>query len=487
MMDTPIKKEDIGSTFVKRILGFSMASWINCLISLVSTPIVTALFSPEEFGKINLFISYANILIPFVYLGFDQAYVRFYNDPSGKNNKVSLFKLCLGISSIAGAVVVLFVLICWKFYSINIIGYTSFNIAVCLAAYLIATFVMRFVNLKARMDNYIILFLIQSVLSTVIIKLAFVLVALYAPSANYAIAFRTVLLMLLSIVFLFIALKGSGLRKVDYSKEVMIGLTKFALPLFPTVFLVMLNTSLSLIILRKMISYSEVGIYSSALSIAYIITVVQAGLNTFWTPFVYEYYKEKSKIQKMHHIISFLMFGMALVIMAFRDIIYSVLVNENYWQGKLILGILLISPICETISETLGLGIELSKKTYLKLPVYIINIIVNISACLVLIPKFGIFGAAVANALASLSMLLVKTIIGERFYQCSNNYLKLIGGMLIVIANALFIYFIDSLFLRSLSTLLSILVLIIAYKGEYIYMVNYLFVTIRTLHKKRRI
>lgn len=84
-------------------------------------------------------------------------------------------------------------------------------------------------------------------------------------------------------------------------------------------------------------------------------------------------------------------------------------------------------------------------------------------------------------------MLLVKTIIGERFYQCSNNYLKLIGGMLIVIANALFIYFIDSLFLRSLSTLLSILVLIIAYKGEYIYMVNYLFVTIRTLHKKRRI
>ena len=90
------------------------------------------------------------------------------------------------------------------------------------------------------------------------------------------------------------------------------------------------------------------------------------------------------------------------------------------------MGLLMFSPIAETISETLGLGIELSKKTYMKLPVYIISIVVNILSCILLIPHFGIFGAAMANAISSLTMLIIKSVIGEHYYRCSDNYTKLI-------------------------------------------------------------
>ena len=68
-------------TFIDRVVGFSLASWINCIISVIATPITTAVFPPVEMGKISLFISYANILVPFFYMGFDQAYTRFYNEP----------------------------------------------------------------------------------------------------------------------------------------------------------------------------------------------------------------------------------------------------------------------------------------------------------------------------------------------------------------------------------------------------------------------
>lgn len=452
-------------TFVKRIVGFSMASWVNCIISFIATPILTSLFVPAELGKINLFISYINILVPFAYMGFDQAYVRFFNEPCGKNTKKSLFKLCLSISLILTAIVSIIVMLFWKYFSKSIIGYNSLVVACCLVLYLFAFVILRYTNLKARMDNAIWPYFIQSVISTIIIKVSFVTIAFVNPKAEYAISFRAVLLLLAACFFCFFALKKCLKDKVDKSKKTIKELTKYAVPLFPTVFLIMLNVSLAQIFLKQYVDYDMIGIYSNAVTIAGIITIMQSGLNTFWTPFVYEYHKEKQKIQKMHHIISFLLIGLALVIILFKDLIYLLLVNKQYWESKAIMPLLLVSPVCETISETLGLGIELSKKTYLKFPVYIINIAVNILSCVFLIPKYGLLGAAIANALASISLLIAKTIIGERYYKCSDNYFRLIISMIILIAVTILNYYINNVILQIGITLGAILLLCYIYKN----------------------
>ena len=429
------------ATFAKRIFGFSMASWVNCLISLISTPITTALFLPAELGKINMFISFANVLIPFIYLGFDQAYVRFYHEPCGKNTAHSLFRVCLLISSISAVLVGGVVLVAWKYFSANIIGYSSMGVAVCLVLYLIATMLLRYANLRARMENNIWLFFVQSVVSTIIIKLSFAAIALVSPNSRYAIAVRSVLLTVAGVIFVVLVLFKKPKEQADFSKPVLVDLSKFALPVFPTAFLVMLNLSLSQLMLKQYVDYTMIGIYSNAVTIAGIITIVQSGLNTFWTPFVYEYYKDREKVQQMHHIVAFLMLCMALGIVLFQDVIYWVLVDRQYWASKAIMAFLLIGPISDTISETLGLGIELSKKTYWKIPIYVINIVVNFVSCIVLIPRFGVLGAAMANALASLSMLMVKSVIGERFYRCSNTYYRLVLGMCLVLGNAFVNYY----------------------------------------------
>lgn len=427
-------------TFINRVVGFSMASWINCLISIISTPIITALFSPEEMGKITLFISYANILTPFVYMGFDQGYVRFYHEPCGKNDKFGIFKLCSIITLTFGFIVSIVVLFGWRYFSENIIGYPDIWISIALIIYVIASLLYRLCNLKSRMDNKVKRFCIQSVLSTFVIKISFVFVVIVRPSADYAIYLRA-FLMLFAFGLFFIKdwLQGKD-SIIDCSKPVLKELSYFSIPLFPTIFLVMLNASLAQIMLRRYDDFSHMGIYANAVTIAALISVVQSGLNAFWTPFVYEYYKEQSKIQKMHHIFSFLMYMMAFFIIIGQDAIYYLLVNDRYWEGKAILATLLISPVCDVLAETLGLGIELSKKTYLKLPVYIINVVVNIVSCLIFIPRFGILGAAIANALASLSMLVARASIGEYYYRCSDNYFKLVLSMVLLIVAGFFNY-----------------------------------------------
>ncbi len=432
-----MKKKDNKMNFISRIFGFSMASWVNCLISLLATPITTAVFTPEELGKVNMLISYSNIIIPFVYMGFDQAYLRFHNEPLGKNSSDSMFKICLLFSLVLTISVTIVTAVMWKSISAGIIGYAAVFIYISLMLYVIANLLMRYVSLKTRMDNNIGLYFIQSVASTVIIKISFVGVAFIRPTAEYAILLRSGLLFAASFIFAVILLKKCDKVKIDYSKDVIKVLLKYGLPLFPTVFIIMLNTSLAQLVLKNYVDYEMIGIYSNAVTMASTIAVVQAGLNTFWVPFVYEYQNEQSKIQKMHHIISYLLLTCGFLIIAFQDLIYMILVNKQYWASRAIMGLLMIAPISETISETLGIGIELSKRTYMKFPIYVVSVLINAVSCLILIPRFGIVGAALANAISSLTMLIMKSVIGEHYYRCSDNYIRLILCMTMFVAVAI--------------------------------------------------
>lgn len=451
-------------TFINRVIGFSLASWANCLITLVATPITTALFAPEELGKIALFVSYANILIPFIYFGYDQAYMRFYNEPIGTSTKEAMYKLCCNIMLLLSFFVSIVVLVFWKYFSTSIIGYPSIIITASLVLYVVASLFSRMCNLKSRMDNNVKLFCIQSIVSTIIIKVSFVVVVVMKPAAEYAIPARSILLFAVFVLFfLFSYRQCRGV--VDFSKETMTELSKFAVPLFPTIFLAMLSVSLSQIMLRRYVSFELMGIYANAITISSLISIVQFGLGSFWTPFVFEYYKDQKIIQKTQGIIVIVLLTMAFLLLMTQDLVYYILVDESYWGSKAIIAFLLISPVCDSLSETMGLGIELSKKTYLKLPVYIVSILVNVVGCITLIPRYGLLGAALAYAFTAISMLVVKSVVGEHYYRCCSNYFKLVVSMIILSVAGVINYFFHQYII--LYAVIALLCIILMYRSEF--------------------
>ena len=423
---------------INRILGFSLATWVNCLITFISTPIVTALFVPEELGKVNLFVTCANVITPFVYIGFDQAFARFYHEPPSKNTAHSLGRICLFFSTSFFLIVSVVIFAIRNYISGKIIGYYFGPVVISLIVFVFAEYIMRYTQLNARMQNKVLQYSIQSIISTFVIKLSFVFVALIKPSAESAIMFRSASYLLTSIIFVTLFLRQGRNEKIYIDKETCSELSKYAVPLFPAHFLMALYNSLPMFMLSKYADYSDIGIYSNAVTIASIVTVVQAGLTVFWAPFVYEYYKtEKRKLQLMHHVISISVIGFGFLLILCQYPIYKILVAKQYWQSREIFALLVLSPVCYTISETLGIGIDLVKKTYLKLPVFAINIAVNYLASILLIPRYGVFGAAMATAAASLVMLITKACLGNKYYRCCDNYLKLAFGIATLICAGL--------------------------------------------------
>ncbi|MBQ0005294.1 MAG: lipopolysaccharide biosynthesis protein [Clostridiales bacterium] len=459
---------------LKRIAGFSVATWVNCVISFVALPIVTKFFSPMELGKVNLFVSYADILIPFVYLGFDQAFARYYNEPVNKNDSNSMGRICISISGMALVCVSTILFIFYGQISTRIIGERRVFIVICMIGYLFATYVMRYMEFNARMANDVKKYGIQAVLVTVVVKLSFVGVVLVKPVAEYAIAFRSFCYLLVAMFFLVDFYKKKTEVKCDWSKDGIVELTKYAIPIFPTVLLLMFDSAVSQLMLSRYMDYSDIGIYSNALSIAAIIMIVQSGINIFWAPFVFESYKDgQARLQKAQQLVSCVLIGFGFAIILCQNPIYWILVNKQYWGSKKIFALLIISPICKTISETLGIGIEISKKTYLKFPVYLINIVTNVFFCIVLIPRFGTIGAAFSTVIASLVMLTTKAAIGERFYKCCDNYYKLFAGLSLLIAAAVINAFVEGLFKFAL-VLFAMALCMVVYRQEIKTMMNFI-------------
>ena len=453
-------------SLAKRILGFSMASWINCLISFFSIPIVTRLFAPEELGKVNMFNSYANILIPIVCLGFDQAYMRFCKNKDNGYNEESLLKTVILFSSIVFIPVVFYVFVRYKSISESITGVSSIIVCLALLIYVYVYTIYRYVNVYERMRNNVIAFTVQSVVFTFFIKMSYVITAIFSPTAVPAILTITgSTSIFICFVFLYFIIRTRSSR-THLNKPITLDLVKFAIPMFVANIIVSINISLSTIILNQYTSFENVGIFSNATTIAQIITFIQAGINTFWMPFVYENYKtEQKKIQTIHKIISMLMIGFALLIIAFKDLIYFILVDKSYYLGISIFPFLLISPICTTISETLGLGIEISKKTYWKILVYFVGLVTNIALCYILIPQYNMLGCAIASVASSLITLLLRSYIGERFYKCSTNYTQLSISMLILIAVIVFNYNNNGV-LDTLITAAAIPIVMLIYRKE---------------------
>jgi len=68
--------------FIKSFFQFSIGQWIAAFISFITTPIITWLIIPAEFGKASMFTLAFNLLLTIALLGVDQSFVRmFYERP----------------------------------------------------------------------------------------------------------------------------------------------------------------------------------------------------------------------------------------------------------------------------------------------------------------------------------------------------------------------------------------------------------------------
>lgn len=438
---------ETGKSFIRKLVGFSLVTWVSFIISFLSAPISTRLFDPSVLGKINIFNTYTNLWGVLILIGLDQAYVRFYYERLNNRTIGYLFTFCFAVTYSLILVLVVLAIPFRDFLSRvmfqekdNLLLWLFFLSVFCTAT-------LRYLNLTYRMEKDIKLYTIQGVLMALVSKVLYIGIGFWNSSYKPALIVLTISHLILALAFLFI--QRERFEKIKkYDKEVTKAIFSFAIPLIPVSVLMWANSSIPQIVMQNTMDYYSVGIFTSAVALANIILLVQAGFNTFWIPYTYENYKTQTgQFFKVHRYLVCVLTLFGLFVVLSQDIIF-LLLGEKYRVAKVFFPFLILAPVCYIIGETTGMGIGISKKTYLNITVFTVSVVVNLFFCMLLRIPMGIPGIAIATSMAAIVSMILKTYLGEKHYHVVDSYKYMFFSVTIIAASAIITLLVGNMLMK---------------------------------------
>ena len=216
-----------------------------------------------------------------------------------------------------------------------------------------------------------------------------------------------------------------GKLTFEFSGKLYSALLKFGLPYIPAGLAAMMVQVIDRPILLAMTNESTVGIYQANYRLGIFMMLVVSMYDYAWRPFFLTHANDSDAKQLFAKILTYFTFFSSILILLVSLYIDDLVkfrvfgrfvINPAYWSGLGIVPIVLVGYLFNGIFVNLMAGIYIEKKTS-HLP-YITGIgaVINVVVNLLLIPKFGMFGAAWATFFAYAGMALAIYIVSQRYY-----------------------------------------------------------------------
>lgn len=410
------------NSLLRKFLSFSVGNWLVLIIGLISSPIITRIIDPSEYGKFGMFNLYANILMLITTCGLDQSYVRFFYEEDETNRNKLLFE-SIKIPFILNILISIIIIIFKVPISKYIISDYNLNFIILLILNISLASIGRFSLLTVRMKQKGRLYSMLQVMQKVSYLMSVVLFFMIYNDSFLTLAYATLISnAVVAGVSLFTERDSWNFKNIKDKKlkNSQIDILKYGIPLIFTVLVTWLFQSADRMAIKAFYGNYEVGIYTSANNIIAILNILQTSFATFWVPVAFEKYEKNPEDTKffsnINDIVSFLMFGVGIGLILFKDIIV-LLLGEKYRVASYIMPFLVYMPVLYTMSEVSVVGINFKKK-----PKY--HIIIASAACLfnvignsILVPMLGAKGAAISTGLAYIVFYYARTLISRRLYK----------------------------------------------------------------------
>ncbi|NLP51843.1 lipopolysaccharide biosynthesis protein [Bacillus sp. RO1] len=447
--------------FLKKLFSFSIGSFGAGIIAFISIPFLTRVMTPEEYGRGMLFISIAMVFSNISIMGLDQSYARFYDkvNPKILLKKISILTI---LSIITFGLIILI-----NKDSINHYFKGEYQYAYLLIFFLFAQNIFRYILVIVRMEQkgymFSLLYIGQRFTELTLIVMFISLFSAVHLYLIYSSIIGFFIPSILGLIFLF-RLINTQSKFVELENSVKIGsLLKFGVPLMVSTVLITIVLNIDKMLLSLFITDHELGIYTSALQIALSLNIIQSAFNSFWVPYAYSVYQTdgyKDKFNSINNLLTVFMVIVAIVLINFKEA-FSVLLGENFEESTSLIPMLVLMPVFYTLSETVSIGINLCKKSYIHFRISFSILIFQLFLLLILINNLNSIGASIGVGTTFLFLYILRLFIGQNYLRFIKKSKILIAIVINLYFYALFVTFFDII---QLSTLLVVLQFLLLFK-----------------------
>ncbi|HAF31114.1 MAG TPA: hypothetical protein DCG75_18915 [Bacteroidales bacterium] len=432
----------------KQTIIYSLGNISSKLIGFILLPLYTSYLTTEEYGIFAILEVTATIMVAVFSFKLSTSMMRWCSNENSERTKKSLL----------------------------FTTYISAFIIILLLNFILQPFRRSFSNLFFEKDEYAVYFLILflSVSFEILNLFSFDLIRLKEKPVLFISISGLRLTAILILNIYFIKYMGLGVKGIILSQ--LIGNTfitvitlpfliknmiwhynfaelrkmiSYGIPLVFSTISMMLLTMGDRFIIKYFLDYSEVGIYSLGYKLASVTNVII--IQSFQTGFLPIAYKNFDKpdaqrfFSKILTYYTFILVTASLFISLFsQEVIELFSKNSDYNAAYKIVPFISLAFIFKGVQYVYSLGLHFAKKTKYNATIVLFAAILNFGLNLILVPIYGIYGAAIATIISWI-------VMSTAFYKYSFKFYKIryeISKIVILVAISAGLYMISLLFIH---------------------------------------
>jgi O-antigen/teichoic acid export membrane protein len=213
----------------------------------------------------------------------------------------------------------------------------------------------------------------------------------------------------------------------------------FSLPLVPSSVGAIVLLYVDRVAINALMTIADVGIFGAGDRIASIVTLLMFGFQVSMMPLVYQHYQEPSTPRNLARIFRYFVAGALLMILGlslFAPELLALLTTPQYYGAAIVVPLLVSESVISGM-YIFAPGLGIAKRTGVIAVINIMGAVMNAVLNLLLIPIFGIGGAALATLISAATVFSTFMIFSQRHYPVPHAWRQL--GFAILIAAILVI------------------------------------------------
>lgn len=385
----------------KESLAIVLASMISSGIPFFMIPIITYYLSPVEYG----YLAYLGAIVGMasVFCGLQpHLFLIVKHGELDRIEKSQYISLSFLFTVIFGFLVCIFIaLFIRPFLTIELSLFTIIAIciiAICRSGLLILDAVLQS---EKKLIKLSILLVLQAIIHY---SLAILFLEYFFQNwqGKFYAELISAILMLITGIYLIHSLIGYSF---SFKFSQVVRLLKYSTPLSFHAFSIVVMASIDRLMIVEIMNLESAGIYVVAYAFGGILGIFHNALLKVWNPVFYKLVKNLTNDSKLNIVsVSYAYFFLSVIVLIFFSYIgpffYLLMVSPAYFSGESIIPIVAFAYTIEAVRKVFVAYLFSENKVILIAALGFVAILINITLNYLLIPIYGVYGAAWATVLS---------------------------------------------------------------------------------------
>lgn len=404
----------------KDILIYGLGSAVSKLILFLLLPLYSRALTIASYGSMELTNLVVAICVILFSMGMNGAVQRYYWSLGNSNDtkqKIVLHGLFVTVvTSVFVFIGALVLVILWK----EVINKNSLDVTILFIALIagfgenIFQFSLDVLRLKFKSKLYVLLSVLKSIA-------AFSFITLFILKFNLGYKGYFYSICVVNSLFAFCGVCVSiSFSKFKIDVDMLKKLVHFGFPLVGFGIANYMFASIDRWMLVTMTDTVQVGLYSFAYKISFLLSLVTSAFGQAWSPFAMRVYGEGGDYKRLLINVSSIYFGILTIcvlgIIGLSAILAPLLFDASYLVSIPMVGMLTLTNALQATGQITAFGFTIKNKTSYFTLISLIAFTLNAVCNYLLIPHLGALGAAIATMASNTVMAYLFLYFAQRTY-----------------------------------------------------------------------